>query len=319
MTADDQRPPRRKRLRKQPRVRRINASATMAMPSMRVPATANRRRKRNIGRLRIPGEATRRVLLSARWASLLLLVLSVGALAIIGLNEDFYVTFIPVDGVASISPEEIVAASGLAGAHVFSVDPGTVAENISELPGVISATVKLSWPNELQISIREDAPVAIWVQDEKQYWVSKEGALLPARMTVGGLLVIEAEGLILPGADAEDPVAVEDEAVEEAEPAAGNPYLPPEILAGALELQQLIPGLTKLYYDPSGGLSFQDSGGWRAYFGSGDNIIGKMALYDAVIADLLSRNLTPQYVSVVNVEKPYYRADGLTEGLEEDG
>jgi hypothetical protein len=40
-----------------------------------------------------------------------------------------------------------------------------------------------------------------------------------------------------------------------------------------------------------------------------------MVVYDAVIADLLSRNLTPEYVSVANVEKPYYRA----EGLEEDG
>jgi hypothetical protein len=314
MTANQQRTTRRKRLRKQPRVRRINASATMAMPSMRVPATANRRRKRNIRRLRIPNETIRSVLLSARWASLLLVVLAAGALAVIGLHEDFYVTFIPVNGVASISPEEVVAASGLAGAHVFSVDPRKVAENITKLPGVVSATVSLSWPNEVQISIREDAPVAVWLQDGQQYWVSREGALLPARLSVGGLLVIEAEGLVLSGSASTDAAETNGEA-EEAEPEEGTPYLPPEILAGALELQHIKPSLTRLYYDPSGGLSFLDGSGWRAYFGSGDNIPGKMVVYDAVIADLLSRNLTPEYVSVANVEKPYYRA----EGLEEDG
>ncbi len=314
MTRSEQQTTRKKRLRKQPRVRRINASASLAMPRMRVPATANRRRKRNIRRLRVPSEAIRSVLLSARWASLLLVILSVGALAVIGFHEDFYVTFIPVDGVASISPEEVVAASGLAGAHVFSVDPGKVAENIRKLPGVISATVNLSWPNEVQISIREDTPVAIWLQDNQQYWVSKEGALLPARLSVGGLLVIQAEGFPLPGAAPVDPLETGEE-VRDATPESELPYLPPEILAGALELQRIKPSLTRLYYDPSGGLSFLDGSGWRAYFGSGDNIPGKMVVYEAVIADLLSRSLTPQYVSVANYEKPYYRA----EGLEEDG
>jgi hypothetical protein len=64
----------------------------------------------------------------------------------------------------------------------------------------------------------------------------------------------------------------------------------------------------QFYYRPSGGLSFIDAQGWRAYFGTGQDMQQKSAVYKAIVAELQARQLTPEYISVSNQEKPYYMA-----------
>jgi hypothetical protein len=83
-------------------------------------------------------------------------------------------------------------------------------------------------------------------------------------------------------------------------------FIPQDVLLGALQLRQLRPNIDKLYYRPSGGLSYQDGRGWRAYFGNGTDMNQKLAVYETIIADLSARGIQPQYVSVSNQEKPYY-------------
>ena len=68
-----------------------------------------------------------------------ILALAIYALVLTGRERDVYLTTIPVNGVTSIPAQEIVEASELAGAHIFSADPGIAAENIMRVPGVISA------------------------------------------------------------------------------------------------------------------------------------------------------------------------------------
>lgn len=302
-----------RRRRKQPKIRRMEAAPDLTMPTMRVPDTARQRRRRNRRRIHIQGATVRRFLLSPRWISLFLCGLVIAALVMIGLDEGFYVTFIPVDGVAAVPPQEVVEASNLAGAHIFAADPEDAAARIAELPGVISATVTLHWPNQIMISIREEVPVAIWEQDGVQYWISEAGTLLPARMVLEGLLTIQAEGL--DAATIGAPVAAP--VTEPITSTAAVPllFVPPDLMAGAMQLHELRPGMNTLYYDPTGGLSFIDGTGWRAYFGTGDDMVRKMAVYEKMVTDLQARNLTPVYVSVSNQEKPYY----LTEEREVDG
>jgi hypothetical protein len=100
----------------------------------------------------------------------------------------------------------------------------------------------------------------------------------------------------------------EAEAGEEiAEPAADVAFVPSAVLQGALQLRELRPNIDQLYYRPSGGLSYQDGRGWRAYFGTGRDMHQKLVVYETVVADLLGRGLTPEYISVSNQEKPFYR------------
>lgn len=303
-----------RRLRRQPKLRRVENSSILSMPRLEIPRTARRRRRRNRVLVRMPTEALKHLILTSRWISLFLLVLSVGALVLIGMDESFYLTTIPVEGVASIPPEEIVGASELGGAHIFAVNPGDAAEQIAAIPGVISATVTLEWPNSAHISIGEDTPIAVWEQGGEQYWINSEGQLVPARIDVPGLLHIrsEMEGPAQPStakmaSTEEDVEDAEDEELVESAPGI---HVPPDVLQGALQLRELRPNIEALSYSPSGGLSYQDGRGWRVYFGSGTDMAQKLVVYESIVEHLLERGVSPAYISVSNQENPYYLGQG---------
>ena len=303
-----------RKLRRQPRMRRMASGNRLGMLEVTVPKTARKRRRRNRTVLRLPTDAMKKVLLSSRWISLLLLVLCVVALLMVGMNERFYLTMIPVEGVGSISAEEIVEVSELGGAHIFSADPVEAADRVASIPGVISATVTLEWPNTATIRVQEDTPVAIWEQNGEIYWINAGGALTPARVDVPGLLHIRAADTIhSPETRGEATAEVEEEVAspaseEDAIEIAPAPFVPPEVLRGALQLRALRPNIHLLEYDISGGLSFQDGRGWRVYFGTGEDMAEKLAVYETLVEHLLAQQETPAYISVSNQEKPFYLA-----------
>lgn len=295
-------------------MRRINLASAVPMPRTQVPPTARRRRRRNRWRLRLPTAAFKQLFVSSRWISLLLLLLTAASLALIGLDESFYLTTIPVEGVASIPPAEIVNESGLGGAHIFGVEPSASADRIAGMPGVISATVNLEWPNRAHVRITEDTPVAIWEQGDKRYWVNAQGELVPARIDVPGLLHIRAEGagaaaVLTPVSLSEaGEGASEDADAGDAQDERRMLFVPDDVLHGALQLRNLRPNIDMLYYDPSGGLSYQDGRGWRVYFGAGADMEQKLVLYEQLVQRLLERGVQPAYISVSDQETPFYRA-----------
>ena len=307
------RQPQQRRLRKQPKMRRMDSA--IPMPRLRVPKNARRRRRRNHAPVRVSTAGLRQFLLSARWLSLGLLALSIYAMTLIGLDENFYLTAIPVEGVISVPATEVVQASSLAGSHVFAADPSKAAQQIMDnVPGVISATVTLSWPNQVQISVMEDSPIAIWIEGSNQFWVTRTGRLIPARSESLGLLMIESEVAIGAATAVAAPKAeTTDGDTDAAETAVVTispniRFVPHDVLAGALELKRLRPNIEKLFYRPSSGLSYQDGRGWRVFFGTGTDMIQKIVVYETIVEDLLAQGLTPQYVSVSNQDKPYYLA-----------
>jgi len=300
--------------RKQPRMRRLDAAASVSQPRLRLPEAAKRRRRRQRRRVRLPAAAIRPVLLSSRWVSLALLALVVYAIVLTGQFDDFYLTQIPVEGVVSIPAAEVVEASRLAGAHIFATDPGEAARNIMALPGITAATVKIAWPNKVSIVVEEDTPVAIWQDGRNQYWVTRDGGLIPARGAAAGLLVIEAElteaERLQQALAAEAAAATAENENETAATAVPAPaaFLPREALVGALQLRQLRPNIDRLYFRPGQGLSYQDGRGWRAYFGTGNDMEQKLVVYETIVAELLAQGITPVYISVANQERPYYKA-----------
>jgi hypothetical protein len=316
--SDEQQPNRRRRpkqsgqrLRKQPTVRRVQSAQAMRVPRLampEVPKTARRRRQRNQRQAMLPMQGIKTVVFSARWLSLALLSFTIFALYLAATDPDFYLTTIPVSGAVSIPPEEIVAASGLGGAHVFAADPNEAATRIAQLPGIVSSVVTLSWPNQVQIEIIEDTPVAVWQEGAQQFWITKNHELIPARMSAIGLLTIEYEAPPTPDSDGAESEAGDDGEATAVATQAAIPFIPEDVLAGALLLRQLRPNIDKLYYRPASGLSYDDGRGWRAYFGSGTDMNQKLAVYETIVTDLLARQIQPAYISVSNQEKPYYLA-----------
>ncbi len=184
-------PSKRNQLRKQPKRQRTHLSSATKIPPINVPPTAKKRRRRQRTEGVRFGLATlKRIVFSSRWVSLGLLALTIFALVIIVQERRFYLTYIPVEGAVSFEAEEIVAASNLAGRHIFAADPSEAAAAITELPGVISSTVSLKWPNQVMIEITEEAPVAVWQENGVSYGITDGGRLIPVGFPLTGLLQI---------------------------------------------------------------------------------------------------------------------------------
>jgi len=279
----------RKRLRKQPKIRRVQAAGTAAIPNVVVPSAAKKRKRRNRQRFQLPTVLLKQIALSARWMSLGLVAVCIFALVLIGRDDSFYLISMPVTGNISIPASEIIANSGMSGSHIFAANPNQAASLIGEMPGVISATVTLEWPNHVSIKVAEDSPVAMWSQNGHSYWITGQGDLVPARVSTSGLLLIESE---------------QDETFGE------NLYIPADVLEGALKLRDLRPNIDRLSYQMGNGLGYQDGRGWHVYFGSGQNMEQKLVVYEAIVEDLLSKSITPAYISVRNGLKPYYSLNG---------
>ena len=220
-----------------------------------------------------------------------------------------------------------MAESGLAGRHIFAADPQEAADHLGQMGGVITASVTLHWPNDVSIILREKPPLATWQEGDEAYWIDEDGGLAPARAQTVGLLnivsevtsdsaVVTSDELRVTSEEEEvtsDKTADEEQAAADEEQAADGvdaqvAFVPRDVLAGALQLRALRPNIDKLYYRPSGGLSYQDGRGWRAYFGTGQDMHQKLVVYETVVAQLMERGVRPEYISVSNQHKPYYRA-----------
>lgn len=304
-------------LKKQPRLRRPGGSSLSS--TLNLPRTAARRRRRNRMPSNVRVGALLNVVFSPRWISLGILVAVFYAFNIVGTRTDFYLRYIPVEGAVSIDPQEIILASGLAGQHIFAADPNLAADQIAQIPGIVSAAVDLRWPNQISIQIEEDSPIAIWQTPDQSFWINQNLEILPARGSSGGLLVINAPstagllGVEKVAATAADESASipEEDLAEESEPEVTytTGSIPEDLLVGAFLLQRLQPNgttLNEVIYDARHGLSFEDSRGWMVHMGHGVDMPQKLAIYRAIIADLTSRGITPDYVSVSNKEKPFY-------------
>jgi hypothetical protein len=320
------------RLRKQPRMRRVYSATATPMPDMSMSKTVRKRKRRNSRqRFQRPVSGAKAVILNTRWISLAVMVVCAYALFLIGGDDRFYLNYIPVEGATSIEINHIVAESDLAGRHIFAADPQEAADDIGSMGGIVTATVTLHWPNDVMIRIREKPPLATWQEGEQTYWIDEDGQLSAARAQTVGLLNIVSE-IPLASAAEDETILDEEEAAVEAEqgttadeipedasteeveseepaqePGSQAAFVPAPVLAGALQLRELRPNIDRLYYQPADGLGYQDGRGWRAYFGTGRDMQQKLVVYETIVANLLERGIRPEYISVANQHKPYYR------------
>lgn len=308
-----------RRLKKQPKLRQVNQAT--AIPSrLVIPEEANQAaRRRRYQQQRIqwqwPAELAKTVLTSSRWISLLVLGVTLYAFNIVGSSTQFYLTSLPVEGVYAVPPEEVVFASGLAGQHIFSIDPTQAAEGITnQVPGILAAEVVLQWPNQVTIKVTEDKPIAVWEQAGESFWVNEVGQLMPARLDIPNLpriktnSTISTVGMVLASEEtaAEEVIAIASNDQTQKYEALGA--LPRNILDGAFQLFELFPEQKSLTYDAEHGFIYEDSRGWVGYFGTGTDMEQKLVVYETIAQELKAQGLQPEYISVSNQEKPFYMA-----------
>jgi len=100
----------------------------------------------------------------------------------------FAVARVEVRGHARLSPDEIVAASGLApGVNLFRVDPRVATLAVETLPQIRRAEVIRSFPNHLAIVVEERRPFTL-VHAGRLHWIDEQGtpvAQEPRAVAVG--------------------------------------------------------------------------------------------------------------------------------------
>src|SRR3989338_3761095 len=120
--------------------------------------------------LRLPVLALPRVEGSWRLASLSVVVLMIALIARLLTDPHLYVDGINLGGNSLVPGEEIYAQSGVAQQHIAWVDPQWVAQKVTSVSGIASATVKVRWPNSVTIMVQERAPVLLWQAGDGKGW-----------------------------------------------------------------------------------------------------------------------------------------------------
>ncbi len=230
---------------------------------------------------------------SARWQSGLSRLIAALLLALLGwagyaifVSSNFYVYGAEVQGNTVVTPEEVYAVSELEGVSAFWVDPAAVASRVETLPNVRAAQVKVRLPARVIITVEERTPEFIWQTGENRWWVDADGVIVPPRAELAEVLtIIDTQAEIVSPGQALDPTIIE----------------------AAESLRRLLPELLVLNYSRATGISFTTREGWPIYLGDGQDMDAKLTILVNLRQDLLARGVSPQFIDVRFVDKPFYR------------
>ncbi len=230
-----------------------------------------------------------------RWRAISALIVMVfgSVLVLIFTTDLFYVRSIHVRGLEYLTTEEVFAFADVANFHLFWLDSDAVRDNILRSPSVADASVTLGWPPDMvNIQIEERQPAVIWSESSVDMWVDLQGRMMTARSDLPDLMRINAS---LGAFD---------------EPLTDGRYLDDDIVFGALQIQELLPEIVSLSYDPIYGLGWIDSNGWQVWMGSGTGMGEKIKIYNAQMQSLIARGIQPGIINVANPDGPYYWSPG---------
>lgn len=224
--------------------------------------------------------------IASRLAAALLLLFAAWVIYAVFNSSNFYVYGINVQGNVRVTDEEVYSISGLEGLSVFWVNPAAVARQVETLSHVKSADVKVRLPARVTITLQERTPVILWQTGDAQWWVDTEGVILPPRADLSDVLtIIDAD----------------------AQPLSSGERLDPAIIQTAQSLRQLLPELPEMNYSRTTGISFTTGEGWPVYLGDGQDMDAKLTILVNLRKDLMARGITPEFVDVRFIERPFYR------------
>ena len=138
--------------------RRSGSSRRGAGPEQAAPVTPTGPRRTRGRRARRPADRRRRLVVGLGAA---VLVLAVAAWVVLA-SPLLSVRTVQVDGVSTLTGDEVVAAAGIAaGTPLVRVDTTAAAARVGGLPQVASAEVTRGWPGTVVVTVVERVPVAV--------------------------------------------------------------------------------------------------------------------------------------------------------------
>ncbi len=247
--------------------------------------------------------------------SLIIVVLSVISLIMMWKSPVFQVKTVEAKGLQRLTTNDLNVVLGTVGQSVFSLDPLILRQNLQQaFPELAKVSVRVNLPARIQVVAVEREPIISWTQEGRESWVDAEGISFPVRGTPASSLVkVEGYGTL--------PV---DTSISESSLAGslppGMPFsatsaiptfkLSGDLVTAILGLAKKMPADTVLVYDSEHGLGWNDPNGWEVFFGAEDQDMEmKLAVYQALVAQLQSEGIQPAMISVEYVHAPYYRME----------
>jgi len=285
------------------------APVTSRTPTIPVRSTprlvAKPRRKFDIA-LGLPNIQLRRPQIKLSWprfhfrtnwriASFILTTLFGTALYLALTHPYFYVPTATVLGNNRLSREEINAVLGVTNNSIFTVQPEEVTTRLlMNYPELAAADVKVYLPNHVYVTVTERQPVILWKQDDAYTWIDDKGVAFRPRGTADGLIVVNALDLPPTG--------------PQSETLTPTPFMKTELVDSIVALSPSVPAGSTLTYATGNGLGWVDPRGWEVAFGTGAvNMPLKLSVYNSLVDLLTSRNLKPEFISIVYPDAPFYR------------
>ncbi len=242
--------------------------------------------------IRITGAGIKARLLSV----FLSLLLGTGLYLAMTLPE-FHVGSAKISGNQRISADEINSVLQTKGQSIFTLTSGDLETRLRlNYPELESARVSIGLPNLVTVTVVERQPVILWQQGSGYTWIDASGVAFRPRGSTP--LLIPVMALAAPPASstaAHDPLS----------PVA---YISPDLVKSIQTLAPAVPAGVTMEYDPKLGLGWQDTRGWKVYFGSNlQDMPLKLQVYKSLVDSLIKQGIHPTLISVEYANAPYYR------------
>ena len=228
------------------------------------------------------------VRLGTRLVSVILLAATILGLAYAYASPDFHVERATVINNRLLSQAQVRSIAQVDGNLVFLINPMQVVERLMQLPEVLTATVRLGWPNRVEIQLEERHPVVEWNDAGRIWWLSSDGMAYVQHGSWPGLIRIMTEESVL---------HISKQAME--------PVISPDVLRAAMLLCAQLPEIEVLQYDGESGLGFVDTNGWQVYFGDEGDITQKIRIYRALAEQLSDRGVRVAMINLENESASY--------------
>lgn len=152
----------------------------------------------------IEGSARRSLLRLGKWLAVLLALVAVGWFI---QSDPFRVSVIEMSGITrSAAAELLVAEQVVEGRPMVLIRPGTVEEALIDDPWIVEATVGLTFPDMVEVAVRERAPAAWLVSGSSRLLLAADGVIVPGEGVSDPLPVVRMGGVepAEPGEQLED-------------------------------------------------------------------------------------------------------------------
>jgi cell division septal protein FtsQ len=200
-----------------------------------------------------------------RLAGLALLAVLLATLALLFVNDDFYVESAEITGATYSDVDEIYRISGVHDFSLFWVNASEAEQRVEQLPFVKSARVWPLLPHKVHIDVLERQPVLLWQANGQAFWVDADGVVLPVAASNDSLpVLVDLDGSSLDSQGQVDP----------------------QMVAAVLQLDAQLPALERVAWSQDRGLHFVSPDGTLVVLGRDSRLAERVRQLVALQSEL---------------------------------